>query len=290
MTAQRYVVMAAGPDRIGLREYIDSWLRGRGAAPGTNIRVFSDSSGSVFLRAEFTALSTVEELRSDFERVKKQWSLWSWMIQSLHRQRVLVLAGRDDHCLYELLALNNRDDGLSGDIVAVASNHENLRGLTESHGVAFTHIPWPSRGHDPAGAAAAHDSLVQLIKDSEADLVVLARFMQIVSGDVCDMRPVINIHHGDVAAFPGANPYGQALDRGVKAFGATAHYATAELDQGPIIAQAFHHFESLGPSPSTSALRFAGRLLETEVLVTAVQRHCRGEVLRHRGGTVHMTP
>lgn len=287
---ERYVLMAAAEqDRIGLRTYIDSWLRGRGAEPSTNLRFFNSPTGTVFLRVEFTASQEAAELRADFRQASAQWSLETWTIEPLTRPRMLVLAGREDHCLYELLSRNSRSDELEGDVVAVASNHEDLRGLTEAHSVPFTHIPWPDRDRDSAGTAAAHETLKLLIKKTKAELVVLARFMRILDGDVCDSVDVLNLHHGDVAAFPGANPYRQALERGVKGIAATAHYATGDLDQGPIIYQHWANIDHLGPSPSVAALRRAGRANEVHVLMTAIEWHCLRQVMVYRGGTVHIS-
>lgn len=305
MTAQRFVVMAAGPDRVGLRDSIESWMRGVGAVASTNLRVFSDSEGTVFLRAEFTYPTrsrpsrSRDQLRADFRTVATQWDLQkNWRIQlvgkagtpAAEKPRVLVLVTKADHCLTELLALHQQNR-LPGDIVAVASNHTTLQDTTERAEVPFTHIPWPSAASDPAGNAAAHDHLTQLIKELDVDVLVLARFMQILNVDVLDDHlAAINVHHSLLPAHPGAAPYRQAHARGVKVIGATAHYITAELDKGPILAQQAFSVEHLGPRPTPAQLEQYGRTAEVRTLLDGFISHCEGRILPFGGGTVRMDP
>ncbi len=278
-----YVLLAAGPTRPGLREALESWLRGRGAVPGTNIRVLADPDRKVtFARIEFTALASLEELQADLRTVAATWSLESWHLQSRRPPRILVLASLTDHCVHELLARHRRGR-LAGDVVGVAANHAALRPLVEAYDVPFTHLDWPARGTDPDGLAAAHAQLADLVKHTRADLVVMARFMQILPPQLCELVPVINVHHDDVERHPGANPHGRIRARGVKTVAATAHYATAELDAGPIITQEVRGIEDLGPVPTTAELRTAGRPVETTALLKAIDRHARGELLVFRG-------
>ncbi|MDT7785065.1 MAG: formyltetrahydrofolate deformylase [Pseudonocardiales bacterium] len=293
-----YALLAAGPDRVGLQNSIASWLRGSNAVAGTNFRIFSDSGGTVFVRAEFTApTSSRERLRAAFQTVATQWELATWRIQVVAKPlipdaakpRLLVLVTKADHCLAELLSLHSKGI-LPATITAVAGNHLDLQDMTERAGIPFVHIPWPSITSDPAGNAAAHDQLLRLAKANAVDLVVLARFMQILRPEVLDDLEAINIHHSLLPSFVGARPYHQAHARGVKVIGATAHYVTAKLDQGPILAQRIVDVERLGRRPTAAQLAEAGRAAETEALLAALTGHCLGEVIAYDGGTVHIEP
>ena len=286
---RRYVVMAAGPIQARPREYVESWLRLQDSDPQTNFRVFSDDVGSVFVRAEFACRLPLEVVRADFEVASADWSLEAWHLQALDSPRILVLASRTDHCLHELLALQQQGR-LAGEIVQVVSNHPDLRSLVEVYGVPFLAIEWPSQQAKSATGAAAPIQLARLIKASGAGLVVMARFMRVIPPELCAIEPVINVHHACTVAFPGGNTHRRMRERGVKVLTATAHYATAGLDEGPIITQEVRPVESLGPAPSTSALQAASRPIEASALVTAVNWHCKGELLVWRGRTVHLAP
>lgn len=200
---QRYVLLAAGPDVVGLRASVESWMRGNNAVVGTNVRVFSDSEGAVFLRMEFTCpTGRREQLEAAFRTVAAQWKPSDWRIQivgkpntlTLAKPRVMVLVSTADHCLAELLALQG-NGVLPGLVVAVAGNHTNLQDDVERAGVPFTHIPWPAPAVDSAGHEAAHAQLLQLVKANDVDVLVLARFMQVVRAEVCELVPTINAHH-----------------------------------------------------------------------------------------------
>ncbi|MGZ3140405.1 formyltransferase family protein [Lentzea chajnantorensis] len=280
-----YVVMIAGPDQTGLRGKLESWLRGHGARLGTNVRAFSDSHRAVaYVRIEFACLTELDALLLDLETHAAYWSLEAWQVQALDRPRILVLASLVDHCVHELLA-QHQAGHLDGDVVTVASNHLRLQALTEVYGVPFAHINWPT---DADGAAAAHAELEQLIKETAADMVVMARFMQVLPAQLCQLVPVINVHHDDTLRFAGANPYARVRERGARTIAATAHYATEVLDAGQIITQEFRSVDGLGPAPSTRDLSVAGRQVEVAALLTAVGRHARGEVLVCGGRTVHI--
>ncbi len=285
----RYVVMVAGPIQTNLRAFIESWLRGQGADLSTNFRVFDGEAGTAFLRAEFACLRPLEELRADLEAASEYWSLEAWNLQAIDRPKILVLASRTNHCLHELLALHQQGR-LAGDVVQVVSNHPHLRSLVEAYDVPFMTIEWPSQQFGSISSAEAHTQLGQLIKQSGAGLVVMARFMQVLSAALCAIEPVINVHHACTVAFPGGNTHRRMHERGVKVLTATAHYATAGLDEGPIITQEVRSVESLGPTPTAGELQAASRPIEAMALATAVNWHCKGEVLVWRGRTVHLAP
>jgi formyltetrahydrofolate deformylase len=189
-----------------------------------------------------------------------------------------VLVSRHDHALLDLL-WNWRRGDLRAEIPIVVSNHPDLRAAVESFGVAFLHVP-----NVPALRAEAEARMLAAL-EGKADLVVLARYMQVLSPGFVDRFPgrIINIHHSFLPAFAGADPYRQAYERGVKIVGATAHYVTAELDGGPIIDQ---DVARVSHRDSVEDLRALGRDLERRVLFRAVRWHCEDRVLVHGNKTI----
>ncbi|MEN8233693.1 MAG: formyltetrahydrofolate deformylase [Actinomycetota bacterium] len=185
--------------------------------------------------------------------------------------RVMILVSKYDHCLVDLLNRHHSGE-LAADIPLVVSNHDDLRSVVEREGIEFHHIPY-----SPSTAEVADDALLELIDDHEIDLVVLARYMQILSPRVCERLAgrAINIHHSFLPGFKGARPYHQAWDRGVKLIGATAHYVTEDLDEGPIITQDVTPV-SHGDTPASMVI--AGRDIERLVLSKAVRAHVEDRV------------
>jgi formyltetrahydrofolate deformylase len=220
-------------------------------------------------RAKFEA--ALGELAARFEM--------HWRIAYAHeRRRAALMASREDHCLLDLLWRQHRGE-LDMEIECVISNHEDARGEVEGLGVPFHHVPVAKGNKGPAEARA-----LELLA-GRVELVVLARYMQILSADFLERIgcPVINIHHSFLPAFAGADPYGRAYDRGVKLIGATAHYATAELDAGPIIEQ---DVQRVGHGYTLEDLVRVGRDLERLVLARAVRSHLDDRVLVHEGRTI----
>jgi formyltetrahydrofolate deformylase len=203
------------------------------------------------------------------------WSLWD----VADRKRVAILVSRYDHCLQELLWRWRRDD-LEAEVVLVASNHPDLRADVEAFGLPYHHVPVA-----PDAKADAEAALLAILREARCDLVVLARYMQILSGDFLDRLgvPVINIHHSFLPAFAGAGPYERAKARGVKLIGATAHYVTEELDAGPIVEQ---DVIRVSHRDDAAAMARRGADIERAVLARAVQAHCQDRVLRHGATTV----
>jgi formyltetrahydrofolate deformylase len=266
------------PDRPGIISAVSTFL----AAAGVNI-VRSDqyssdpAGGTFFLRMEFTGgtAGLAERFGSEVgERFDMEWRFWD----ASQRKRVAILVSREDHCLQELLWRQRRDE-LDAELVRVASNHETLRADVEAFGLPFHHVPVT-----PDTKPAAEAQLLELLAGS-CDLVVLARYMQILSGDFLERvgAPVINIHHSFLPAFAGAAPYSQARERGVKLIGATAHYVTEELDTGPIIEQ---DVIRVSHRHDVAALAGLGAGIERAVLARAVRWHCQDRVLRHGDTTV----
>jgi len=194
-------------------------------------------------------------------------------------QRIIVMVSKQGHCLNDLLH-RARTGSLPGTIAAVVSNHEDFRELVEWHGIPFHHVPVI-----PDSKQRAEDELRGLVRLYGADLVVLARYMQILSDDLCrDLAGrAINIHHSLLPSFKGARPYFQAYARGVKVIGATAHYVTADLDEGPIIEQDFTRADH---THSATDLAATGRDLEALALARAVTAHLEHRVLLNGSKTV----
>jgi formyltetrahydrofolate deformylase len=237
--------------------------------------------GTFFMRSAFY-LPSLEEDRAAFEaafgELADRFSM-SWRIAyARDRRRVALMASREDHCLLDLLWRNRRGE-LDMDIVCVISNHENVRGEVQAMGVPFVHIP-VTRETKPAAEQQVLEEL-----SGRAELLVLARYMQILSADFLARVGcrVINIHHSFLPAFAGAEPYRHAYERGVKLIGATAHYVTATLDEGPIIEQ---DVQRVGHRYTVDDLQRVGRDLERMVLARAVRSELDDRVLVHEGRTI----
>jgi formyltetrahydrofolate deformylase len=237
-------------------------------------------SGVFFQRVEFETddLDTAR-LSAAFEPVAQRFGMAVQVRRSDERPRVAVLASTQAHCLSDLLA-RWRSGELPADIVTVVSNHPDHAPLAEFHAVPYHHLPVTAANH-----AELQDALLQTLTDCHVDLVVLARYMQILGRRVLDAYParIINIHHSFLPAFVGARPYHQAQQRGVKLIGATAHYATAELDEGPIIAQ---DVTPVSHRDAVSDLVRKGRDLETVVLARAVRAHLEHRTLVYGNKTI----
>ncbi|MEA2331835.1 MAG: formyltetrahydrofolate deformylase [Thermoleophilaceae bacterium] len=236
--------------------------------------------GAFFLRMEFTlpphARAGLPEgfAREVGERFGMTWRLWD-----AHRpKRVAILVSRSEHCLLDLL-WRWRSGELKADVQLVASNHPDARSDVEGFGLPYHHVPV-----DPKNKAEAERQLLELLA-GRFDLVVLARYMQILSGDFLEAVgcPVINIHHSFLPAFAGPGPYERAKERGVKLIGATAHYVTEELDAGPIIEQDVIRVSHRDDAQTLTRL---GADIERTVLSRAVQWQCEDRVLVHGGTTV----
>jgi formyltetrahydrofolate deformylase len=283
VTDPRAILLVQCPDRPGIVAAISSFLFRHGA----NITDFdqhtSEEEGGVyFTRLEFQIDRldlTLEDLEQAFGLDVARPFAMEWRLTlSTRRQKVAVLVSRHEHALLELLWTWKRGD-LRADVSTVISNHPDLRGEVEGMGVPFVHVP-----NTPAIRAEAEARMLQSL-EGRADLVVLARYMQIVSGEfVARFRyRIINIHHSFLPAFAGADPYRQAYDRGVKIVGATAHYVTEHLDAGPIIEQ---DVSRVSHRDAVDDLKRLGRDLERRVLARAVRWHCEDRIIVHGNKTV----
>jgi formyltetrahydrofolate deformylase len=270
------------PDRPGIVQAVSGFLYDSGANIVRSDQYSADpDQGTFFMRMEF---AIAEQRRGDLgerfglsvaERFEMTWRLWD----TAAPKRIAVLVSRYDHCLQDLLWRWRRNDLGGAELTMVASNHPDLRDEVEAAGLPYHHVP-VEEGRKPEAEAR----LLELL-DGKCDLLVLARYMQILSGVFLDRIevPVINIHHSFLPAFAGAGPYERAKERGVKLVGATAHYVTEELDAGPIIEQDVIRVDH---SSSAAELERLGADIERAVLARAVKWHCEDRVLRQGNTTV----
>lgn len=268
-------------DGPGIVSAVSTFLHAHGANIVESAQHSSDPSGGVFfLRLEFAATpeATADIVGSFQDEVATRYAMTWWTWPADRPKRMAILASKVDHCLLDLLWRARRGD-LGAECVLVASNHTVLRDVVEPFGVPFIHAPVPE-----GGKAAAEEELLAHLAGA-CDVVVLARYMQILSGDLIERLgvPVINVHHSLLPAFVGADPYRQARERGVKLIGATAHYVTEVLDAGPIIEQ---DVIRVSHRDDVAALRRSGADIERIVLSRAVAWHCADRVVRHGGSTV----
>jgi formyltetrahydrofolate deformylase len=276
-----YVLTLSCPDRKGIVAAVAGLLSEHDGNI-TESQQFGDQwTGRFFLRTQFAldGDGDPDRLRAAFAALAGEFAM-DWRITSrAERPRVLVMVSRLGHCLNDLL-YRQRSGLLDVEIAAVASNHRDLEFLARSYGLDFHHVPVTSDTK-----AHAEQRIVELVEDRNVDLVVLARYMQILSDDLCAKLSgrVINIHHSFLPSFKGARPYHQAHSRGVKLIGATAHYVTADLDEGPIIEQAI---ERVDHTHSPEQLAAVGRDLECLALARAVQWHVERRVLLNGTKTV----
>jgi formyltetrahydrofolate deformylase len=274
MDGAEFVLTLTCPEQLGIVHAVSGFLLEHGCDIVESRQFDAQRSGRLFMRVRFAARGrpvTVEDLRSSFPGLAARY----WMEWALHRAderaRVLVMVSRFGHCLNDLLYRWHAGQ-LAVDIAAVVSNHTDFAGLAESYGVPFVHVPVT-----PATKPQAEARLFDLIDAYRVDLVVLARYMQVLSDEVCKRMEgrVINVHHSILPSFKGAKPYHQAYERGVKLVGATAHYVTPDLDEGPIIEQEVIRVDhSLGPDE----VAVAGRDAECQALARAVQWHAEHRV------------
>jgi formyltetrahydrofolate deformylase len=282
MNTPRAILLVQCPDRPGIVASISSFLFRHGA----NITEFdqhtSEDGGVFFTRLEFQTDRIdlpLDDLERAFALDVARPSGMTWRLStSAHRKKVAVLVSKHDHAMLELLWTWKRGE-LRADVTTVISNHPDLREAVETLGVPFVHVP---NGRELREQAEGR--MLELL-EGKADLLVLARYMQIVSGAFVSRFPerIINIHHSFLPAFVGADPYRQAYERGVKVVGATAHYVTADLDAGPIIEQ---DVARVSHRDDVEDLKHLGRDLERRVLVRAVRWHCEDRVIVHGNKTV----
>ena len=281
--SDRFTLTLRCPSRGGVMHAISSFLYSHGCEVLDHQQFDDPITHTLFVRTEFASArqSGSEQLSAAFDHLASGLDA-EYSIDDQTPQRILVMVSRLGHCLNDLI-FRWRSGTLGGDLVAVASNHTELAPMAESAGLPFHHIPVT-----PDTKAQAETAMLDLVSTYDVDLVVLARYMQILSHETCSALRgrAINIHHSFLPGFKGAKPYHQAHQRGVKYVGATAHYVTPDLDEGPIIEQEVIRIDH---THDPRRLAFAGSDAEALALSRAVRWHSENRVLMNGTSTVVFT-
>ncbi|WP_017546413.1 formyltetrahydrofolate deformylase [Nocardiopsis prasina] len=292
MNEREYVLTLSCPDSRGIVAAVANLLADHGCNITESQQYGDHFSGRFFLRTQFvaeagpTGVVGEDALRGAFAALAggfgggSEGSFVEWDLQARDvRPRMIVMVSRFGHCLNDLL-YRQRSGLLDIDIAAVISNHADLEFLADSYGVDFHHLPVT-----PESKGEQEGRVLELVDSYDVDLVVLARYMQVLSEQLCTKMSgrIINIHHSFLPSFKGARPYHQAHARGVKLIGATAHYVTADLDEGPIIEQEVSRVDH---THSPEQLTAIGRDLESVALARAVNWHAQRRVLLNGDRTV----
>lgn len=289
-SAREFVLTLSCPDTKGIVHAVSGLL----FQAGCNIIdsqqfgdvTSSDATGLFFLRVHFEApehLADVATLDPLFTHLRRQFDMDATLYPLVRKPRLLLMVSKQGHCLNDLL-FRWRSGHLNVEIPAIVSNHPDHADLAADYGIAFHHLPLPT-GAGAEAKRAQEREVEALVERERIDLVVLARYMQILSPEFCAFLKgrAINIHHSFLPSFKGAKPYYQAHERGVKLIGATAHYVTAELDEGPIIEQ---DVERVDHAHSPEDFTAVGRDVECVVLARAVRWHVEHRVLLNGRKTV----
>ena len=274
-----YIITLSCPDKPGLVLAVSSWLVANSCNILDSDQFQDGSNNTFFMRVHFEGEATLKALEHSFEPVatgkQVSWQIWPCS----QKPKVLIMVSKQEHCLTDLL-FREKNGELPIEIALVASNHLATQPIAVAQNIDFRHLPI-----DADSKAAQEALLLEEIERRGIDVVVLARYMQILSPEFCQAMAgkIINIHHSFLPGFKGAKPYHQAFDHGVKLIGATAHYVTAELDEGPIIEQGI---ERVGHRSTVADLVNVGRDIERVVLSKAVKYHVEHRVLLNGQRTV----
>jgi len=276
-----YVLTVSCKSTRGIVAAITGYLADEGCYI-TDSSQFDDlETGLFFMRLTFISQegATLDKLKAGFEAVSKRFTMASEIRDSEHRMKVLLMVSRFGHCLNDLL-YRWKIGALPIEIVGVVSNHFDYQKVVVNHDIPFHHIPVTK-----ANKAQAEARIMDVVEQTGTELIVLARYMQILSDSMCQKMSgkIINIHHSFLPSFKGANPYKQAYERGVKLIGATAHYVTADLDEGPIIEQ---DIARITHAQSAEDYVSIGRDVESQVLARAVHAHIHNRTFINGNRTV----
>jgi formyltetrahydrofolate deformylase len=274
-----YIITLSCPDKSGLVLAVSNWLVGNSCNILDSDQFRDGSNNTFFMRVHFEGEAKLKALEHSFEPVATgnqiSWQIWPCS----QKPKVLIMVSKQEHCLTDLL-FRAKNGELPIEIVLVASNHLEAKPIAAAQNIDFRHLPI-----DPDSKTAQEKLLLEEIAQRKINIVVLARYMQILSPEFCHAMAgkIINIHHSFLPGFKGAKPYHQAFEHGVKLIGATAHYVTAELDEGPIIEQGI---ERVDHRNTVSDLVNVGRDIERIVLAKAVKYHAEHRVLMNGHRTV----
>lgn len=276
------ILRCVAPDAIGILATVTGFIAERGLNIVESHDFGDEETGTFFIRAEVSASTSsmdAERFRADFEPVGNRLSM-DWSLQSkAYKPKALLLVSKADHCLNDLL-YRHRRGRLAIEVPAIVSNHMDAKWHADRHDLPFIHIPVTAETKPDA-----EDRLREVIAETKTDVVVLARYMQVLSDGLSQELSgrCINIHHSFLPSFKGARPYHQAHTRGVKLIGASAHYVTAALDEGPIIAQDVAPVDHRATPQKMIAL---GRDIEARTLARAVAAHAEGRIFLNGQRTV----
>ncbi len=282
MTQPEYILTLSCPDTLGIVHAVSGFLVERGGNILNSAQFDDRRTGLFFMRVHFALRGEAIELNDlnrDFATLAERFSM-KWETHAAHvKPRVLLMVSRIGHCLNDLL-FRYSSGSLPVEIPAIVSNHPDFYQLAASHNIPFHHLPVTAQNKSDQEA-----KLLEIMQEKKIELVVLARYMQVLSDELCRKLAgrAINIHHSFLPSFKGAKPYYQAHERGVKLIGATSHYVTGELDEGPIIEQDVARVDH-GMDPDT--LTAIGRDVECVVLARAVKWHVERRVVLNGNRTV----
>ena len=288
MHRERFFTLSAScPDQVGIVAKVSSFIADlNGWILETSLHAEpprdGETVGRYFMRIEIRADSIpchLAEFRDRFKPLADELQMEWKITDSAVKKRLVVLVSKQEHCLYDLLA-RWKSRELDVEIPCVISNHADLRGFVEWHGIPFHHVPVT-----PDNKASAYAEVQRLFEEVRGDAMVLARYMQILSPGLCAAYPgrIINIHHSFLPSFVGAKPYHQAWEKGVKLIGATCHYVTEDLDQGPIIEQDVIRIDH---SDAVEDMVRYGKDIEKTVLARGLRYHLEDRVLVHGRKTI----
>lgn len=276
-----FILTISCPDQTGIVYRVTEFLFQQGCNILDSAQFGDDETRLFFLRIHLQAPPTLNDtdLCAGFAPLAQNMKMSWHLVSAQKKARVMILVSRHGHCLNDLL-FRWSSGQLPIDISCVVSNHPDFKSLAEHHGLAFHHLPVT-----PDTKKAQEQQILSLVQSSQTDLVVLARYMQVLSADLCQALAgrAINIHHSFLPSFKGAKPYAQAHSRGVKIIGATAHYVTTDLDEGPIIEQ---DIERVDHSMNAQELSLIGGDIESRVLARAVKWHAEHRILLNGQRTV----
>lgn len=256
------------PDQSGIVHAVSSFIVTVGGNITESQQYEDKDTHLFFMRVAFDVAptTTLETVRSAFSAIAQRFEMRWKLVDTARKERVMLMVSEYGHCLNDLL-FRHRSGALDIEIPLIVSNHKTLEEMAQWYGIPFVHVPVT-----PSSKADSEARLSALMSENEIDLVVLARYMQILSDEFCTEHSgnIINIHHSFLPSFKGAKPYHQAHDRGVKLIGATAHYVTSDLDEGPIIEQEIARVDHAHTPEQLAAV---GRDVEAQALARAVRWH-----------------
>ncbi|KAG9235950.1 formyltetrahydrofolate deformylase [Amylocarpus encephaloides] len=284
MASHEFILTISCPDRPGIVHAVTGFLAQHNFNIVDSQQYGDPTSKRFFMRVHFAQLGgsdpkEVSDLRNSFDATAKSMSMDFEVTSNAHKPRVLIMVSKIGHCLNDLLFRHSTSQ-LRIEVPLIVSNHPEFQALADTYKIPFHHLPVTA-----ATKAEQEAKILGLVKEHNIELIVLARYMQVLSPTLCTAMSgkIINIHHSFLPSFKGAKPYHQAYDRGVKIIGATAHFVTSDLDEGPIIEQ---NVVRVGHSQSPKELTTEGSNVESNVLATAVKWVTERRVLMNGAKTV----